>query len=53
MFLLLRVAERFGIDPRIVLEQWSPGLQTLALDYLRVREWQEREELKMLAGAKR
>lgn len=38
---MLRVAERFGQDPRTVLEHYSPGLQMLLMDFETLRESEE------------
>jgi len=49
---LLRVCERFGLDPRSI-DDWSPGLRTILLDFEAVRGWEEGQEMKVLAGVPR
>jgi hypothetical protein len=50
---MLRVAERFGLDPRVVLFQWPPWLQSQVDAYERLREAEthrEKEQILTFAG---
>lgn len=46
-YLVFRVAERFGLDPWRIAEEWSAEQIIAASDYNQVRECQELQELEI------